>query len=333
MKNPPLLLLLAFNALAASAATGFRVALAQELAIGTQNAARPTSVQLWLNENGDLHYDDLTTIDPTTAETIVAFAAKSGCEFAYLSLNGLSTLDAASAAALADFEGANLFLCGLTTVDVATARSLAQCKCRDLALGGLTTVGPGTAMALAEFRGNVLYLEGVATLDAEAATNLAKFKGVMLSVGVRELDAPTAKALAAFKGRQLNLSHLTTLEADTAKALTEYPGRLEFRPEVVQEFCAKHPLSPETATMWACVLAGRLNNITALQSSDSVGIAKAFTAWRGPLYLRNLKRASPETLAVLMEKQNIELPPIKTIEVIPEPNANTAEDPVMPGAP
>lgn len=330
MKNPQLLLLLAFYALAAFPATGSPVALAQEAALGTQNASRPPSVQLWLNENGDLHYDDLTTIDPTTAETIVAFAAKSGCEFAYLSLNGLSTLDAASAAELADFEGANLFLSGLTTVDVATARSLAQCKCRCLALDGLTTVGPGTAMALAEFRGNTLYLKGIATLDAEAATNLAKFKGAMLSVGVRELDAPTAKALAGFKGSHLALNRLTAIDVDTLDALAEYPGRIGFREPVWREFRKKHPLSPRTAIAWARLCDGRFRTITAFESPDSIAIAKALTAWRGQLEFPSLKKISPKTLSVLMANGNVALPPIGTLELIPEPDGSDSHTVVAP---
>lgn len=332
MKNPPLLLFLTCTALAAAAATGLRVARAQELASAAQNAARPTSVQPWLNENGDLDYDDLTAIDPTTAKTIVDFAAKNISQFAYLSLNGLRTLDAASAAAFADFEGANLFLSGLTKLDVATARSLAQCKCGCLALNGLNTLGPDIATALAEFRGTALHLNGVATLDAEAATNLAKFKGVMLSVGVHELDAQTAKALAGFKGSQLDLNCQTVLDVDTLDALAEYPGRIDFPESVWREFTKKHPLTPQTAIAWARLCDGRFRSITAFESPDSIGIAKALTAWRGHLEFPSLKRISPKTLAVLLEKEHVEIPLIETLKLIPEPDGSVTEDFIIPDA-
>lgn len=136
-----------------------------------------------------------------------------------LPLNGLKSLDAKTAKALAGFTGP-LLLNGLTTLDAQTAKALAEFKGQWLHLNSLRTLDPDTAMALVKFRGHTLYLSGLRTLDAATAKAIAGFKGTQLSFeGLTALDADTAQALASFKGNCVFLSGLTTRDADTAKVL------------------------------------------------------------------------------------------------------------------
>ena len=141
----------------------------------------------------------------------------------YLNLIGLTTLDAETAKALAEFKGDALYLRGLTTLDAETARALAEFKGKILSLDGLTTLDAETAKALAEFKGEFLSLSALTTLDAETSKALAEFEGYLRLDGLTTLDAEMAKRLAEnFKGEGiLILDGLTTLDAETAKALAE----------------------------------------------------------------------------------------------------------------
>ena len=155
---------------------------------------------------------------------------------------------------------------------------------------------------LAEFKGQDLYLNGLTTLDADTAKALAEFKGQYLYLnGLTTLDADTAKALADFKGQYLCLNGLTTLDADTAKPLAE-------------------------SKAWD----GQLPRISAFESPDSVEIAAALATRKGPLLLRSLTKISPKTLAALIEKEDVEIPLIETLELIQEPDGSPTEDFVIP---
>jgi hypothetical protein len=99
----------------------------------------------------------------------------------------------------------------------------------------------------------------------------------------------------------LSLAGLTTLDADTAAALAKFAGP---------------PLA--------------LGGITAFESPDSVAVAKALATRQGPLSLPNLEKISPKTLTALIEKQDVEIPLIETLELIPEPDGSATEDFVIP---
>ena len=115
------------------------------------------------------------------------------------------------------------------------------------------------------------------------------------------VDAATAKALAEFKGQWLVLDGLTTLDVATAKAIA-------------------------TSEKWN----GQLPAITAFESRDSIAIAQALATRTGPLSLPNLKKISPKTLTALIEKEDVEIPLIETLELIPEPDGSVTEDFVIP---
>ena len=239
---------------------------------------------------------NLESLTPEQARKLVELETNSS-----LPLHGLTALDVDTAKALAEFKGHTLILCGLTTLDADAAKALAEFKGDILYLNGLTTLDAETAKELAGYKGQILPLDGLTSLDAETAKALAEFKGAYLLLrGLTKLDADTAKALAEFKGA-LHLNGLTTLDADTAKALA-------------------------AAKRWD----GDLRALTALDSPDSIAIAQALAARKGLLKLPNLKEISPKTLSALIEKQDLEIPLIETLELIPEPDGSVTEDFVIP---
>ena len=89
-------------------------------------------------------------------------------------------------------------------------------------------------------------------------------------------------------------------------------------------------LTPDSALAWATLSGGQLSAVTALDSPDAVAIAKALATRKGPLSLPNLEKISPKTLSALVEKEDIEIPPIEKLELIPEPDGSPTEDFVIP---
>jgi hypothetical protein len=243
---------------------------------------------------------DLTSVTTLEADTAKALARFKGYS---LMLHDVTSLDADTARALAEFQGGMLSLCGLRTLDAAAARALAEFKGTVLDLRGLDALDADTAKALATYKCGDLLLDGLRTLDADTAKELVKFRGHLHLSGLAAIDADTATVLAGAKAKTLCLSGLTSLDADTAKALT-------------------------AIEKWN----GNLPSITAIDSVDSVAIAQALAARKGPLSLPNLKRISPKTLSALIEKQDVELPLIETLELIPEPDGSPTEDFVIPEA-
>jgi hypothetical protein len=292
----------------------------------------------------------LPTLDAATAKALAGFKGPT------LRLFGLTMLDAATAKGLAEFKGQELHLLGLTTLSDEAAKALAQYKGRldienlttltnselaekwakdGIGCKALTTLSADAASMFAQHSRNVLILtlDSLTGLDAATAKALAEFKGKQLALGgLTTLDADAAKALAQFEGRDLILGHLTTLDADTAKALGEFKGavHLPLFPDVKEAFFSKNPLTPETALAWAVVSNGDFSHVTTLDSPDAVAIAQALAKRKGPLNLPNLKKISPKTLTALLEKEDVEIPLIETLELIQEPDGSTTEDFVIP---
>jgi len=77
---------------------------------------------------------------------------------------------------------------------------------------------------------------------------------------------------------------------------------------------------------------GHLSAFAAFESPDSTDIAKALAARKGPLSLSKLERISAKALLALIEKEDVEIPPIETLELIPEPDGSTTDDFVIPEA-
>jgi len=252
---------------------------------------------------------------------------------ACLPMNGLKSLDAETAKSLAGYDKGPLLFNGLTTLDAATAKALAEYRGKELSLSGLTTLDAASAKALAEFKGQQLSLDGLTTLDADTTKALAEFKGDFLFLsGLTTLDAATAMALAEFKGKELYLDGLPTLDAATAMALAEFKGKVLTEVKGLLHLNGLTTLDTDTAKALAESKAwdGGLSAVTALDSPDSIAIAKALTTRKGPLSLPNLKKISPKTLTALIQKKDVEIPLIDTLELIPEPDGSTTDDFVIP---
>ncbi len=267
----------------------------------------------------------ITTLDPKTAKELARFKGNA------ILLTGLSTFDIDTAKSFTTFRSdvvvpeevrktfctknpltpetalvwavvARDELSRVPVLEVAIAKALAEFKGHSLHLDGLTTLDADTAKALAEFKGHSLHLNGLTTLDVDTAKTIAEFKSNYLFLdGLTTLDAATTKALAEFKGRQIFLNGLTTLDAGAAKALA-------------------------ATEKWN----GDLPTVTAFDSPDSVAVAEALAIRKGPLKLPNLKKISPKTLSALIEKEDVEIPLIETLELIPEPDGSVTEDFVIP---
>lgn len=191
---------------------------------------------------------------------------------------------------------------GLKSLDPDTAKALAGYDKGPLVLSGLTTIDTDTAKGLAEFKGPYVYLSGLTTIDADAAKAIAEVKSHNLCLnGLATLDAVTAKALAKSKAWNGRLPKLTTLDTEAARALA-------------------------AIDTWN----GQLPGLTAFESSDSIAIAKALATRKGSLSLPNLKRISPKTLSALITKEDVEIPLIEKLELIPESDGGGTEDFVIP---
>jgi hypothetical protein len=173
-------------------------------------------------------------------------------------------------------------------------------KMKCLQLAGLKQLEANVAKVLADYNGELLWLNGLPALDATAAKALAEFKGHLWLHGVAALDTEASKALADFKGESFSLG-LTTLDTHTAKALA-------------------------SNAKWD----GQLPCFTAFESPDSIAVARALAARKGSLSFSGLKKISPKTLSALIEKDDVEIPLIETLELIQEPDGSVTEDFVIP---
>jgi hypothetical protein len=168
-----------------------------------------------------------------------------------LSLNGLTALDATTAAVLAGFKGVALMLNGVTPLSEESAAALAGFKGEHLHLG-LTTLSPEAARILAkrgepapkntngatgqcgtkwfgkddqEMGRGKLAINHLTTLTDENAREIAQFKGLVLELnGLATLSEESAKGLAAYGGVDLSLKSITTLTPEIATVLAEFKG-------------------------------------------------------------------------------------------------------------
>jgi hypothetical protein len=65
-------------------------------------------------------------------------------------------------------------------------------------------------------------------------------------------------------------------------------------------------------------------NVLRLDAADSVVIAGALARAAGSVSLPNLQAASPATVSVLLAGGNVLIPPLETIELLPEPSVGEA---------
>jgi hypothetical protein len=160
---------------------------------------------------------------------------------------------------------------------------------------------------------------------------LAGFKGqVLLLSSLTSLSEAVAETIAEFECEHLVLDGLASLSPEAAGAIEEYAGFIRFPEEVQKDFAARYPLNPDNARTLARVFNGNLSAITVLDSPDSVAVAEALATYKGRLSLPNLKKISPQTLSILIEKEDAIIPLIETLELIPEPDGSPTDDFVIP---
>ena len=132
----------------------------------------------------------------TVAERVESMTS---CTPGCLPLNGLKSLDAATAQALAGFEGGGLYLNGLTRLDVATAKALAEFKGRKLELNRPTTLDAATAKTLAaldKWDGDLSSIVAIESPDSvEIAATLATRKGPLRLPNLKKISPKTLAAL------------------------------------------------------------------------------------------------------------------------------------------
>ncbi len=143
-----------------------------------------------------------------TGQAALAFA-RGGVSFrGALMLTSLESLDAETAAVLADYDEGPLFLDGLSELSPEVAGELRKFK--------------GGPRSYASF-GNCLSLAGLETLSPEAAAELAAFPGEALFLGVTELSEAAFRSLMTFR-RRLYLPRLARIPAGAAESMADYRG-------------------------------------------------------------------------------------------------------------
>jgi beta-lactamase regulating signal transducer with metallopeptidase domain len=260
-----------------------------------------------------------------TGDVAVAVA---GSQCANLYLDKLTRLDAAAAASLAAYRGRVLDLGGLEGLSVDAARALAGFKGGALILVGPKLPPPDVLDAIAAFQGGYLWLSGPTTLSEPQARSLARFKGQLLAIdSLPTLTADTGRALAEFQGKNLMLDGLTAVDADTAKALAAFKGDVRLM--------GLKSLSLDTARFLyerrpQKALGLSFRGLTALDTPDAEQVARYLAGCEGKLMLPLLEKISPKALNALLAKQDIVLPPIDSLELIPEPDGSPTVKVVIP---
>ena len=270
-----------------------------------------------------LTLDGLTTLPPDVAK---GFA---NTKISRLSLNGLQSLAPEAAALLASSKAIkDLSINGLTTLAPDAARALAGVT--SLHLDGLTDIDGDLARAIVEAKPLYVHMNGLTTLTPEAMRVLREFPGQGLRIRVKTLDVAAARELTTPNPHTilLDVEEPTREVADVllARSILALRNRLTvLAPEGV--------LSPATARKLAASGESSgigLPGITAFTAPDSVAVAAALATAKGGLSLPNLKKISPKTLSALIAKEDVQIPLIETLELIPEPDGSETDDFVIP---
>jgi hypothetical protein len=237
-----------------------------------------------------------------TGKAALAFAGGGVSFRGALMLSSLESLDAETAAVLADYDEGPLFLDGLSELSPEVAGELKKFKggprsyvsfgwC--LSLAGLETLSPEAAVELAAFPGEALFL-GVRELSEAAFRKLMKFQRRLYLPRLARIPAGAAESMADYRGPGLSILGLATLSPEEARVLAGLGKRWNGRLPNVKN------LSPETAAVLAGSKGVRLELDGATLSAEAV---KELAGFPGLLLLRGLTQAtlSDDMLAALAE--------------------------------
>jgi hypothetical protein len=204
----------------------------------------------------------------------------------------------------------------------AEARKLAAAD-HDLCLFGVSELTADMVELLAPHR-HRLTIVGPCVIDAAAAGGLAGRVGPLSVEGIAVESPELARKLLADPVRG-GMSSAAAMSAEVAALACDHPNW-------TGDFSGLKTLSPGVAE--ALVAAkkwnGQLPGVTAFTAADSVAVAKALANRQGPLALPNLKKISPKTLSALIEKEDVDIPLIETLELIQEPDGSPTDDFVVP---
>lgn len=237
-----------------------------------------------------------------TGKAALAFAAGGVSFRGALMLSSLESLDAETAAVLAEYDEGPLFLDGLSELSPEVAGELNKFKGgprsyfsfgRCLSLAGLETLSPEAAVELAAFPGEALFL-GVRELSEAAFRKLMKFQRRLYLPRLARIPAGAAESMADYRGPSLSILGLATLSSEEARVLAGLGKRWNGRLPNVKN------LSPETAAVLVGFKGVRLDLDGATLSAEAV---KELARYPGPLLLRGLTQAtlSDDMLAALAE--------------------------------
>lgn len=128
-------------------------------------------------------------------------------------------------------------------------------------------------------------------------------------------------------GKSLQLHGLTTLPADAIRALAAASTWDRLLPRL-----ANLDVDAARAVVAIPNWNGSLPGLTGFESPDAVAVCNALATRKGPLALPNLRKISPRALSALLAKEDVEIPPIETLHLIPEPDGSPSDDFVVPKA-
>jgi hypothetical protein len=242
---------------------------------------------------------DLATLPKLSIESAKALAAREngGPAVFALHLDGLVSLDADVAIALAGFRG-ELWLGGLTLLSPEAARGLAAHKGDSISLNGLRTLSDEAAKALALHRGSGLSLEGLQSLSPSVARALAQYKGNQLGLdGVRTLSDEAATVLLMRHTGWLTLNGLTSLSPTAARVFAKSKRFLRFGGLTTLSLKAAQALAMHRGIV----------ELGVKELDAEAAAALAQFKGRG-LDLRELASVPPQALALLQANQDISLP-------------------------
>jgi len=154
--------------------------------------------------------------------------------------------------------------------------------------------------------------------------------------GLTSIDSAAAEALAKFSGRQLFMGQVEATLASIGGPvpLSQASARLVSAVSVLERHLAREPGKPgdgEVNDRRIFTAAGiALRGVTSFEMPDAVEIARILATSKAPLALPHLKRISSRTLSALLEREDISIPRIESLQLIPEPDGSPTDDFVIP---
>lgn len=307
----------------------------------------PEAANVLADWGGVLQLSGLEALTPDVARALARLPARRGYAGS-ISLDAVTTLELASLAELA--KAARPFsVRGLTEITPELAGVLARCPTCTLQFPAVRSITPEVVALLVTGK-TALMLTGLTVVEPEVARLLAACPAWNPYLpAVKALSPESARALAAFVSTfgDLQLPGLTSLEPEVAEALAKcprwvpsFPAVRTIEPAAVMALAgSKRPvalpglktLTPDVAAaLAACSPWNGALTITSFDAPDSVAVATALARRQGRLSLPRLRRISPKTLAALVAKPDVEIPPIETLTLIAEPDGSPDDDVVIP---